>query len=223
MPIWTQTYLDQLASDAEEDIAKKIDCLFARTALSIVNGTALYDLPAKYKNIYQVSWKGKRLEPLTRHILSLVDHDYLNNKSTPEFYSAEADGTGKIRFYPIPNVTIASVTTNLYGSAIPDRVIVSYFYVPDTANTVLSIPRWISRRLIKSYVLHKAFKIEGKGQNIEMSDYWHNKYLLGLEALKLATTNTNLIGHRRSPGHVFQTGFKPAKPVWPAKFGADRF
>lgn len=219
MPIWSNAYLAQIISDGEEDISKKVHCLFNRSALTIVDNTATYALPPLFLSVILVSWKGRLLEPLTQKELMRYDSNYLTNKNTPFWYSIDSDGPGTIRFYPVPNENITAVTTNLFGSEIPNQVIISYFQAADTASANVTTPKWISRRLIKDYCLWRAFQQEGKGQNLKAASYFLNKFIVGVSQFKLLNKELTAIIQRLSHD-ILRPRF--ARPLLPISFGSHR-
>jgi len=176
--IWSDSYLQQLINDGETDIVNKVTPIFERDSLAVTSGTATYTLPNFIIKIVQITWKGEVLEPLVLDDLLNQDQQYRTTTGKPVGYSYSQDGLRTLRFFPVCNETIGADDTNIYGSDIANRVIISYFRSPDTTQSTLQIPSYIGRRTIKPYVLWKAFKAEGIGQNINASDYYKNKYEL---------------------------------------------
>lgn len=218
MPIWPDSYLSQLISDAEEDVVNQgVINIFNRFSISVTNGLATYTLPSNVKRILFVTWKGKPLTPITQKEAVALDTTYRTNKSEPQFYLRESDNFYIMRFYPVPNETIASDDTNIYGSDIKNRVIVSAYIAPDTTSSVFIIPSYIGRRLIKEYVCHMAFKSEGDGQNLRASDYFLKKYQRGLSLTKDVIKSLNR-SEENVPSYNVYTG-KPARPVLGVNFG----
>jgi hypothetical protein len=182
--IWSDAYVQQLINDGETDIVTELTPIFQRKSLAIVSGTGTYTLPAYTIGLIAVTWKGKYLTPVRR-----IDHEYEDAKfrdtsGEPTCYSRYADGEDVIRFYPVPDETIGADDTNIYGTDIENRVIVSLFRSPDTSLSNFHIPAYIGRRVIKAYVLSRAFKIEGNGQNLRAAEYWRKKYRDLLEEYK---------------------------------------
>jgi hypothetical protein len=176
MPIWSDSYLQQLVNDGETDIVNKVTPIFERVSLSVTSGTATYTLPDYIIKIVQVTWKGTVLDNLVLDDLLMLDPKYRTNKGKPIGWTWSQDGLKIIRFFPVVNETIAADNTNIYGSDIANRVILSYFRSPDTTQSNLQIPAYMGRRAIKPYVLWKAFMADGLGQNIKASDYFKAKY-----------------------------------------------
>lgn len=176
MPIWSDSYLQQLVNDGETDIVNKISPIFERDSLAVTSGTGTYVLPAFIMKMLQVTWKGDVLEQIVIDDLRSLDPKYRTNTGKPVAYSWSQDGYKTIRFFPVPNETIGADDTNIYGSDIANRVILSYFRSPDTSQSTLQIPEYMGRRAVKPYVLWKAFKAEGIGQNLRASEYHQRKY-----------------------------------------------
>lgn len=218
--IWTDAYLTQLIHDGEEDISVRVDCLFKRDSFTITAGNALYGLQDGLTDILQVTWLGKVLQPLTNYVLMRSDPKYMTNQSTPLYYSSDADGPSIIRFYPVPNVAVAQVVNTYNLTGIQNGVIISYYYSAQPGN-LLTIPPWVAKRLVKLYVLYRAFAKEGKGQRLDLSVYYFKKY----EKLIKHFTVLNMLPQmsRRRPNRERTLGFQLAKPVYPANYGTDRF
>ena len=176
MPIWSDSYIQQLINDAETDIVNKITPIYERVSLAVTSGTATYVIPAYVIKIVQVTWKGDVLENITRDDLLNLDPQYRVNTGKPVGYSWSQDGYKTIRFFPVCNETIGANDTNIYGSDIANRVILSYFRSPDTSQSNFQIPSYMGRRAVKPYVLWKAFKAEGQGQNLTASKYHEQRY-----------------------------------------------
>lgn len=176
MPIWSDSYIQQLINDGETDIVSKVTPIFERDSLAVTSGTGTYSIPDYIIKIIQVTWKGDVLENLAPDDFRILDQKYRSTTGKPIGYSWSQDGIKTIRFFPVCNETIGADDTNIYGSDIANRVIISYFRSPDTSQSDLQIPPYMGRRAIKPYVLWKAFKKEGIGQNIAASDYYEKKY-----------------------------------------------
>lgn len=174
--IWDDTYLQDLTNDGEEEFADRVIRIFERKSLAISKGVATISLPSDFIKLVQLTWKGVKLLPLTREQLSILDHKYLTHENTPDYYTISMDGLLKLRFYPVPNENINADDSDLYdGAGIRDRVILSYYRLPDTSKTSFEVPDYLARRTIKYYVLSKAFKIESPGQRVDLADYYEER------------------------------------------------
>jgi hypothetical protein len=169
--IWSTALIQQYANDGENYIAAKVTPIFHRFSLSIVSGTGTYALPSYVQKVLFVTWKGSKLDPLSQVDLQGANDKYRTEEGTPRWYSWSSDGLMVLRLYPVPNVTIAADDTNVYGSDIANRVIVSCFRSPDQTQSTFQIPNYIARRTVKSFVGWRAFRSEGEGQNLKMSQY----------------------------------------------------
>src|SRR5580698_6042188 len=65
MPIWTDEFLDQLSTDAEQEICKRIDCLYERECLAVTQGVSVYVLDKHIRSILSVAWMGRRLDAVS--------------------------------------------------------------------------------------------------------------------------------------------------------------
>jgi len=182
-PIWTDAYLQQLANDGEIELADACHSIFHRYAIGVTSGTGVYTLLPTIKDIIQITWKGNVLDPLTSIDVEDLDAQYRTSTGGVRGYLWNAD-YNQIRFFPIPNETITgdadeeNPALGVSGSTINSRVIISCYKSPDITNDYYILPRYILRRTLKAYICSRAFKAEGKGQNIEGSQYFSQKFLL---------------------------------------------
>jgi len=178
-PIWTDAYLNELALEAERDIARETSRLFYRFSLAVTNAVPTYTLPTYIREIVQVSWKGRRL--LSFHQEDAINFNklYRTENGEPNYYLRSSDGMQTIRFVPVPNETIAASSSDTLldlSTELDDRVVISCYRRTDETATFVQLPDYLARRTIKAYVLWKAFAKEGKGQNLRAAKYYENKY-----------------------------------------------
>lgn len=172
MTVFATDLITRFSNDAEAEFAAEFPCIVDRLALDIVSGTSEYTLPDYVISIRKITWMGKKVDTTSHRRY----RDYFSPSSTgtPYLYIYNNLGQGKIKFLPAPNVTIAAVTINLFGSEIANRVIVEYYRTPDFVS--FTIPIFFRRRLLKAYVLKKCFAVEGKGQNYKGVKYWNARW-----------------------------------------------
>ena len=174
MPLFDAPSLARFSVDAENAFAIEHKCLIERVALAIVSGTPNYLVSENILSIRRVTWKGQELWPAPQKIMKdTLQTRYFTTSSKPQYYIYNNVAQNAIRFFPTPNETVSAITTNLYGSEIPNRVIIEYWRLPDQMNM---IPAYFRRRLLKTYVLSKCFQMEGKGQNFKGYGYFNKKY-----------------------------------------------
>lgn len=174
--VWDSTTLTRLYQDGEIAFATTNKCIVDRIALSIVAGTDLYEVPDYTLDIRRVTWKGKPVDPMPGKLQQKIFDGRILTQTAerPDYYIFNNVQRGRIKFFPKPNVTIGAVTNDLYGAEIKNRVIVEFFRVPDSAT--YKIPMWFRRRLLKTYVLSRAFLMEGKGVNLKAAEYYESKF-----------------------------------------------
>ncbi len=187
--IWSQDYLDILLRRAEIEFSQKVPAIFTRFSLAVTAGTSVYDISAKnLVGIQRVTWKGDKLWSW-EHASSMQRNDWLRPQdqaaqSKPIFYISYEYGYGKIKFHLVPNETIAADDSNIYGSDIANRVIISGFRIADPTGSTYRIPAYVRRRFTKYYAMEKAYLREGPGQDLRASEYFGKKYLLVLTHFK---------------------------------------
>jgi len=195
--IFSDEYLVRQTGLVEGEIVAEISPIYARTSLAITESDGLYTLPDDIREIDGVTWKGKRLFPIDREEAIIRDKNFLTNEAEPIYYLRSFDNLFEIRFFPIPNETIAAAgsSDSLFNQDIIEaRVIVSYWKNTPTSTNTISIPPYISNNLLKSGVLSRAFRKEGRGQKIEAADYYERQYLRLID--KYRTVKSRMFGYK---------------------------
>lgn len=202
MPIiWTDQYLITLLNEADKRIASDFDLHFSKYALTIVQGTSTYALHPLIKKVMYITWEGKKLEPLafnevndfafqTAVVSDAVKDEY--SEGVPRFYTVHPNNMSVIRLVPTPNKSITpSGLEDLWAAPdIRTQCVVTCYRYADPASMEFKLPDHLGRRYKKHYALYRAFLKEGKGQNLNASDY-HRKMMIGqTEVLKLVNANT---------------------------------
>lgn len=133
------------------------------------------------------------------------------------FYSTF--GENVIHFNPNVNENIDADQNDLWGAAIPDRVIIEFYRVPDGIN--YKIPNYIRRRTIKSYVLWKSFAREGNGQNLNAAEFHRKRYEIQLLKAKRIINGVYAaaVNYREPYSVPGSCKLTPARPVLPWNYG----
>jgi len=235
--IWTSQYLNELALEAEIQIAEEIPCIYDRYSFLVEQGISEYQLPEYVVNIIKITYKRVRLDPVSQYeypdwIFTLDESiegafefsaftdafnigDVLigNPQGKPERYFYSTFGENKLVLHPTPNENLAALSGDIWNSNLEDGIVVEFYRVPDGINWKL--PHYIRRRSIKSYVMWKAFAKEGDGQNLKASKYWEAKYILLLQRAKLIISRIHQAETKtRSDAVMYQRGII-ARPKLP--------
>ena len=163
----------RLSQEGENSFVVDNPCILKRVAPTAVSGVSLIVLPDDVKSIRRVTWKGYKLDPLPQRNFREVFQG-ATQQGRPFWYVFNNVGQNLIQLFPAPNETLTPATANLFGSAIPNQLIVEYFQAPDFVNAIL--PSYFRRRLLKTYVLRGCFNIEGQGQNLKNSKYFKQRW-----------------------------------------------
>jgi hypothetical protein len=189
--IWSDAQLEQWSKDAIEAIAIDVNCIWVRECIAITAGISLYTLPNYVKTVSRVTWRGKTLEPLSWEEMEamspgtvIISADSPGNiettRSRPEYYAMHPTNPYDIRLFPVPSESFAASGEPDPYAPTPNSpsCIVSHWRVPDLSNSnpVIAVPPYILRRTQKAYVLWKAFAAEGKGQDLDASQFYKSKY-----------------------------------------------
>jgi hypothetical protein len=208
--------ITRFAQQGEFQFASISDCIVDRLSLDIVNGTSIYTLPDYVLNIRRITWRGKKLDPISHRKYRQGCYPS-SAQSEPTEYIYNNIGQQKIQFFPTPAETIAAATTNLYGSSIGTSVILEFSRTPDFASFV--IPLYFRRFLLKCYVMKMCFGIESRGQNLKSVQYFDAKWEQLVEAYE-----TILDELYNTPRMITASVYpilrpRPPRPVLPASFG----
>lgn len=242
MPIWSDSFLSRKAREAEEEIAQTIGCVIDRYCLEGNLGQELYELPTYIHTIRQITWKGKRLDPITyEELRGIIDpkpalgaafEDTAYNDlafaagatqltiGEPRYYIYDTNGFNKILLYPVPNETLGTTAADLWAPA----QIGSYCIAEITRNVDLTgntyrVPTYLRRRLVKNYVLSKAFAMEGKGQDLEASEYYALQYNFWLLRCKSQWHKITRMNTRSRPDYPGGGRVEIAAPRFPSNYG----
>ena len=231
--IWTTEYLGELASEAEVKISSEVPCIYVRFPLNITAGTAIYDLsalsPSQYlTGIIRISYQGWTVWPI---FTSEMRNNFIpfhpgegDVQSRPFLYLTDGYGLPKIRLYPSPSQTITYDNSDLSISTnIRNNVVVSGWRIADQLNGY-RIPEHLRFSLVRHYVLARAFKKEGKGQNLDASKYHEGRFTILLARFK--HINNKLFVSRCNytrDGFVRPFGYRPPRPVLPPNFPQSRW
>lgn len=208
--IWTDEYLSQLLEDGERDVVSRISPIFTRFSITVTAGVRGATLPVSTMGILQVTWKGKRIYPLYQDEMIDKSAIYRTEQGEPRNYLISNEGLLNLKFFPVPNESIASDDSAIYGSGIRDRVIVMAYRWPNTQQATYDLPTYIARRTVKAYVLWRAFQREGKGQNLKAAQYYKRKYEVLI--VKYKQVKESLVDAKIIVDDYRRRGQKPPRP-----------
>lgn len=213
--LFNNALIDRLSGEAENNFAVDYPCILKRVAPAVTSGDQTVELSDDVLSIRRVTWKGYKLDPLPQRNFREVFQN-ATQQGRPFWYIFNNVGQNLIQLFPAANETIAAATANLYGSAIPDQLIIEYFQAPTSTAT---IPAYFRRRLLKSYVLRGCFNIEGQGQNLKASNYFKERWrilkeMYGMLLFDLHNKPRKLVVNGISSSYYF-----PGNPMLPI----DRF
>lgn len=232
--LWTDSYLSDLSTEAEIQISSQVPCIYTRFPLSVTLGTSVYDfqdtnvtpVAQRLTGIIRVTWQGFTVHPMFQKTLrDLVTTLKPGNgdvqTSRPYIYMRQGFGMDRIKFFPAPNLSIAYNNSDIdTQTGIASNVIVSGWRIADPTGDTYRIPDYVLATIVRYYVLARAYKKEGKGQNLDAAKYYDNMYQWGMGRFKqiveqLFTSRTKSV----SAPITDMWGTKPPHPVLPPNFG----
>lgn len=228
--LWPDEYLSRLASEAEIQLSTEVPHIYVRFCLPVVLGQSIYDFstlatPQRLTGIIRITWKGWTVHPYLqrrlRNVVVPLKPGEGDVQSRPYMYMRLGYGIDGIKFFSAPNESIPNDSSDVnFQTAIQNLVIVSGWRIADPTGTNFRVPDYIRETLVRYYVMSKAYRKEGKGQNLQAAAEFDKRYMLLLERFKkivrqLFTARTSSI----RDGFVPNQTFKPPHPVLPPNFG----
>jgi len=180
------------------------------------------------------------MDLLTQRELALLSPVYRTQQSRPRWGSIQFEGLFTLRLYPYPAESLlqSSLTGSsglfggsLFGSTlfggstfnldenIANLCIVSGFFSVDENSSMFQLPDYFVRRLVKLWVLAKAYACEGNGQNLDISIYYEKRYSKLLAETKVIMSRIYNAVERQYSDIAVQRPWKKAHPVLPPNFG----
>ena len=226
-PIWTDSFLNQLAEDAEHKIIADVPCLFQILSMPTTAGLSVYTLPSFIKGIKRITWLGRKVEPLSweQFILMTPATVFLNDiskietaNSRPQWYTMHPTNVRDIRFYPTPDLSFPG-TDDPYSPSPTSGCLISYWSFVDDSKSQTQLPFYIARRTQKAYILWKAFEQEGVGQDMRAAQYYKGLYEFLIENFKLINDGC-FVSKRYSVGDGLfgLENYRYPKPMYPPNF-----
>ena len=161
---WTDGELTRFFDEAVKSHARKAGVFVVRdiTSITLVQGTAVYDAPARHLDTLYIALDGVPLIASSSSELELLDDSYKTTQGIPLYWYADKEGANKIGFYPAPNA--AAVGKH------PELIINQYPAVLDEAhsNTTIPVPACTGDYL-EAVVLGEAYGKESDARLPETS------------------------------------------------------
>lgn len=231
--IWSDTYLNQVLTDAAHDIVSQVNCLFHRFYLETTSGTPVYTLPDKVKGIKRITWRGKELTPLSWMELEAlapgnafisVGVNTDGTASVPQFYALHPTNILDIKFYPTPNESLSSTGGDPFSpTPNEERCTISCWRAIDDSIPEATLPGYVNRRTRKAFALWRAYGKEGIGQNSKASMYYQKRYKLLIDLFRKINGGTFACIRYAFDEGLPPMGRRPAKPVLPPNFEQVRY
>lgn len=244
MSIWSTATINRFAAEGEREITLKVPCITKRVALNVRAGTSVYNVPSDVVSIRRLTWKGKKLDP--KPFIDITQYPLVNpagisgafdvgsyngsgffvdssnsipTGQVPYAYFYSGYGENVVKLFPTPSVSVAAVTTDLYGANIPNAVILEYYAFADVTTGSQRVPAYMARRIIKSFVLFKCYSMEGVGQDLNAAARFKSRFEQQLNFFQTVKSGIFVARMRtRSPeGNYFPT--KIGRPRLPVNFG----
>lgn len=182
------------------------------TGMDDVAHQALYTVPTDLIQIERVSYRGYRIEPISRRQAMTLDPQFQSTEGQVIAWVFDGDGLRVLRKIRIPaGVGTAGDTQLEY-----QRRMVFQATVLDPSE----LPDYMDK-YARFYALAKCYEREGEGQDLTASDHYMLRFEMGVTLAldrkeKAAAIRTRIIGGRDG-----MRPRKPARPVLPSNFPQD--
>lgn len=161
---WSDGELTRFFDEEVKAHARKHGVFVVRdtTSITLVQGTAVYDAPARHVDTMHVALDGVPLVASSAGELQLLDDAFKTTQGTPQYWYADGEGQNRIGFYPVPNLAAAGKH--------PELIIHEYPADLDEAhdNTAIPVPACTGDYL-EAVVLGEAYGKESDARLPETS------------------------------------------------------
>jgi hypothetical protein len=194
--IWTQAEILTYIQRVLYDFKARTLITWKRLPLNDVAGVATYVMPLSY-NFHQMDRAEYDFWPVTptpARQLMAMNGRFETSGQRPLSYVMEGDGIATLRKVGVPPAATAN------------KFMIEFFAVGDSiaADAAIEIP---SRYLVyvSFGVKAKAYKRDGDGQSVKMSQFWESRYEDGIEMVR---RRRERLAHRRI-GNIGNDGKVP--------------
>lgn len=165
---WSDAELTRFFDEAVKSHARKAGVFIVRdiTSVTLVQGTAVYDAPARHISTLYVALDGVPLIASSSSELELLDDNYKTTQATADspiaYWYADKEGVNKIGFYPVPNAAAAGKHPELIINQFPAELDEAH------SNTTIPVPACTGDYL-EAVVLGEAYSKESDARLPETS------------------------------------------------------
>lgn len=211
---WSRAEIDAKIRHGFDEFCQRTGVMWKRdnTGFDDVAHQALYDFPVDLLQIERVSYKGYRIEPISRRYGMAMDQRFLITEGQVIGWMADGDGLRKLRKIRIPAGA---------GTAGDTQVEYTRRMVAMTADGHTSeLPNYMDK-YARFWALSKCYEREGEGQNLDAADHYMLRFEMGVDLAlarkeKAAARRTRVLGGREG-----RRPTKPPRPVLPSNFPQD--
>lgn len=213
--------VNRLVQQAGVELGNELGHCIFRYSFDVTANQPTYQLDLATKDVLRVTVNGFKMEPKTQSQMAMLSPVYRSFGSRPFYYSIQMDGYLVIRFFPIPTLSQSAVPTNLISA---DNGIINGFVVTATQNIPevlgeIALPSYVGRKVIKDFVLWKAFANDGPGQDLRSAKYFKSKYQGRIQVYKDVINAIVLPTTRELEDVMVQKPYRLAPPILPPNFG----
>lgn len=207
--IWASAEIDSYVKRGYDEFCIRTGILWKRsnTGLDDVAAQATYSLPAELYEVERLSYKGYRIEPISRTQAMMLDPRFESTTGGVISYMLEGDGLRTLRKIRVPTINGTAGDTQAEFTR----------RGADLGSNNFELPHFMVK-YVRFYAMARAMEREGKGQDTEAAEHYMGRFEQGVamaldrkEAVQ--ATRTRILGSNEGKRRG-----KPPRPVLPSNF-----
>lgn len=139
--VWGNAEIDRYIKEGYNQLCLRSEILWAEEYLDDVADQGVYSLPSHFYRMDRVVWNSRKVYPVRRNRLELMDARFETTTGDVDYYSLDGDGIMNMRKFPVPSSSRALTDTDGFG--IPR----SLADLETDTSTSFGIPRRMSAEL----------------------------------------------------------------------------
>ncbi len=208
--IWSTSELDSYIKEGYDDLCFKTGLLWIKASPAGIQptiSTGTYTLPTDLYRIERMTWRRKRLMPLSPEEAAARDPRYRVTEGQITGYIVEGDGVGTIRYFKVPAVTDTEISIEYQrrGAVLSSGAVA--VEIPDRYADYLT---W--------FAMGRALERDGIGQDMQLSQLFKDRYSEGL--IRIKRRKSAAVSSRAGSLGGGERPCEPPLPRFPWNYGA---
>lgn len=208
--IWSTGELDSYIKEGYDDLCLKTGILWKKDApagMQPVAGTGTYTLPTDLYRIERMTWRKKRMLPLSPEEAARKDPRYRVTEGEISGYTVEGDGIGTIRYFRVPSASDSEISIEYQRRGATLSTGATEVEIPDRYADYLT---W--------FAMGRALERDGIGQDLQLSQLFKDRYSEGL--IRIKRRKSAAVSSRAGSLGGSGRPVEPPLPRFPWNYGA---